>query len=313
MDNSGRKMQIHYLCDGPTNTSMPTFMFEGDQSHGYADYLNLQKLLKAKNRRSCIWDKAGLGYSDFLYSDMANNTLYYDNFIKMINEKNVAWVAWGGGGSLVYDYISRNNQNKSNNNLSLTLIDAYPTGIEWTVPFVLKNWSNAQLIDYITRDLDSRFNLIYLINGLAVPFGIMNFFIPPNGNDEYSDERRWFFLTEKTWITQRWALEGLAKEEDVFSEKKIDQNIPINHIMSVKSDEQIIETVCLPKKFSKISEECNYELRANRYLINVRKELTTLTKNGRIIECNQDACNQGYFVYEGVDFTIKALLELYPS
>ena len=45
MDNSGRKMQIHYLCDGPTNTSMPTFMFEGDQSHGYADYLNLQKLL----------------------------------------------------------------------------------------------------------------------------------------------------------------------------------------------------------------------------------------------------------------------------
>ena len=82
-------------------------MLEGDNSHGYADYLHLQQLLKQHNRRSCIWDKAGLGYSDFMYADMYNDSLYYHNFIQMIadDHTNIAWVAWGGGGSLVYDYL----------------------------------------------------------------------------------------------------------------------------------------------------------------------------------------------------------------
>ena len=317
MDNTGRTIKIHYLCDGPSNASMPTFMIEGDQSHGYADYLNMQKILKSQNRRSCIWDKAGLGFSDFLYSDMTNNSLYYHNFIQMINEKSVAWVAWGGGGSIVYDYLSSFYQNVSNKSVSLTLVDAYPTGIEWTVPFVIKNWSNKQLINYVSNDMDTRFKQTYLINALGVPLGLMKFFIHSESSnssaDEYANERKWFYITEKTWITQRWALDGLINEEDVFSERKLNREIPINHIMSVKSDEQIIETICVPNKLSKISEECSYEIRANRYMINVRKELTTLTENGKIVECEHKACNQGYFIYDGVEFTVKALLELYPN
>jgi hypothetical protein len=299
------------------NVSMPTFMIEGDNTHSYATYLNLQKLLKSHNRRSCVWDKAGQGYSDFLYSDMTNHSLYYQNFIKMIDEKNLAWIGWGDGGSLVYDYLSKfYDQNSSNSNVSLTLIDAYPAGIEWKLPFVIKNWSNKQMISYITSDMESRFKQILLINAISIPFGLINFFVPSSNSsrvDEYANERRWSYFSEKTWATQRWTLTSLINEEDVFSEKKLNQNIQINHIMSVKSDEQIIESICFPKKFSKISDECDYEIRANRYLINVRKELTSLTRHGQVIECEKDECNQEYFMLDGIEFTVKALLELYPD
>ncbi len=313
-DNTGRTIKIHYLCDGPTNSSSPTFMFEGDNSHGYADYLYLQQLLKQHNRRSCIWDKAGLGYSDYMYSDMYNNSLYYHNFVRMIDEKNIAWVAWGGGGSLVYDYLFTHS-NISSNNISITLIDAYPTGIEWRTPYVLKKWSNDTLIKYVTDDMTKRFQLIFLINAFGVPLGLMNIFFPAQRSKwlPFADETRWFFLTEKTWITQRWYLENLVNETDVFSEKRLNSNIPINHIMSIKTDEQIVESICLPNKMNASSDECQYEIEANQYMINVRKELVSLTENGQVYECTKSACNQGYFVSEGAEFTVDALLKLYPN
>ena len=57
----GRSLRTHFLCDGPINDSFPVFMFEGDGSHGIGDWRGIQMLMKEKNRRSCIWDKPGLG------------------------------------------------------------------------------------------------------------------------------------------------------------------------------------------------------------------------------------------------------------
>jgi hypothetical protein len=136
---------------------------------------------------------------------MTNHSLYYQNFIKMMDEKNPAWIAWGGGGSLVYDYLSSSfNQNSSNSNVSLTLIDAYPAGIEWKLPFVIKNWSNKQMINYITSDMESRFKQILLINAISVPFGLISFFVPSMNSsrtDEYANERWWSYFSEKPWTT----------------------------------------------------------------------------------------------------------------
>jgi len=35
-----------------------------DGSHGYADFLAIKKLLLENDRRVCIFDRAGLGWSD---------------------------------------------------------------------------------------------------------------------------------------------------------------------------------------------------------------------------------------------------------
>ena len=74
-----------------------------------------------------------------MYSDILNDSVYYHQFIQMIGGKNIAWVAWGGGGSLVYDYVATNLQNSNENNVSITLVHPYLTGIEWRVSCVLNN------------------------------------------------------------------------------------------------------------------------------------------------------------------------------
>ena len=144
-DNTGRSLKIHYLCSGPKNSTEPVILFEGDGSHGLADYLILQDLLAQKNRRSCAWDKPGLGYSDYLYTDMTDYWLIYHNLIKQLNENGpFVFVAWGGGGQIVYEYASQHPEMIR----SLIFLDVYPNNIEFKVPFILKNWTQTQYEQY---------------------------------------------------------------------------------------------------------------------------------------------------------------------
>lgn len=160
-DNSGRSLRIHYLCAGPSNSSSPTILFESDYSHGYADFYGLQLLLTQAGRRSCIWDKPGLGYSDFLFSDMNtfnNYLLYYNNFIRTLARTERApfvWVGWGGGGSIVYDFASRN----SDLFASITYLDVYPVRTEWVTPSVLKNLTLEQTDALVKSDMANRFGI----------------------------------------------------------------------------------------------------------------------------------------------------------
>lgn len=162
-DNSNRTLKIHYICEGGTNASknLPTFVFEGDGAHSHADYLGLQRLLTKAGRRSCIWDKAGLGYSDFLYADMlapANySSLYYNRFLRALVARGerapFVWVAWGGGGSFVYSYALQQPDMVK----SITYLDAYPPQFEWTSVAKLKNYTIDQTKSFIDRDMIYRY------------------------------------------------------------------------------------------------------------------------------------------------------------
>lgn len=157
-DNSNRSLRIHYLCSGPSNSSQPTFVFEGDGAHGHADYLGLQRLMSRAGRRSCIWDKAGLGYSDFLFSDMvgANYSLYYDRFVRELVARGekapFVWVAWGAGGSIVYSYAQKSPDMVA----SITLVDSYPAQYEWNSTATLKKMTKSQIDSYVSFDMAKR-------------------------------------------------------------------------------------------------------------------------------------------------------------
>jgi hypothetical protein len=86
-DGSGQTQKIHVFCDGPVNDSMPVIMFEGSGSHGYADYLGLQLVLTERKFRSCSWDKAGLGFSDYALAEQHNASSYYHNLVQATAEK----------------------------------------------------------------------------------------------------------------------------------------------------------------------------------------------------------------------------------
>lgn len=179
-------------------------MFEGSASHGLADYLSLQTLLKENNRRSCIWDKPGLGFSDYLYTDLKSPMTYYDNMINGFGEtaNGYSFVGWGGGGEIIYEYASKYPQKVKD----ITLLDASPNNIEFDIPRILKNWTQSQYDDYKSSQIASRFRLFGLINGLGVPWGLMSLLTPSSQSEtfysRFSEQIRWTFLTEKSWITQ---------------------------------------------------------------------------------------------------------------
>ena len=223
-------------------------------------------------------------------------------------KKPFALVGWGGGGPLIYHYAYEHPEMVK----SLTFLDAYPANIEFKVPFILKNWTQSQLEDYKNKEFASRQSLIKIINGLGVPWGLMSIFFPGSKTyfSDLSSEATWYFLTEKTWITQEFFLMRLLRNEvDYFETLKIDQSIPINVIMSRKSDQQIIDLVCKKRNYASDSSDCVYEINSNKIMISEREKLVSLTTGGgKLISCTMDDCDQGYFVGLGANYTVYNLL-----
>lgn len=307
-DGSGRKTTIHYLCDGPKSNSKPTFVFQGSASHGLMDYFGLQTLLKENDRRSCIFDLAGLGYSDYMYLDTYNYDPmpYFHNMLKSFDESPpFILVGWGAGGPTVYRYALEHPEMVH----SLTFLDVYPANVEWLTPKILKNWTDDQYNSKIKSDLSERRRLFGIINGLGVPWGIMSIFFPPNSvyPSNTKDEVHWYFLTDKTWSTQEVVLKTLADEKDPY-DVALNSSIAVNHIMTVLSDQQIISQTCDKLNYPASSSDCQYEIQANHLAIDWR---LNLTKFNKIINCTFDECNLGYYVFEGANYTVQKLLELY--
>ena len=307
-DNSGRSLTIHYLCDGPTNSSYPTFMLEGSNGHGLMDYYGIQAILKEHNRRSCIWDKAGLGYSDYLFSDMYDHKLYYHNFFKSIDEKSpFIFVGFGAGGETVYNYALEHPEMVS----SITFVDVSPALVEWTTQKLLKNLTNDQYDQEVSSDLANRYGLFGIINGLGVPCGLMPLFFPKNKvyPRETANEVDWYFLTDKTWATQKQFLKTLKtnSNNDTFN-KTLNGTISINHIMTAKNEQQIIKQVCVLRRLEQNSTDCENEIRASKLNIEFKHDLLKFDK---IIECTMDECDLGFYIYEGSNYTVQSLIKLY--
>lgn len=304
-DNSGRTLRMHYLCDGPINNSFPIYMFEGDGTHGMADYLGLQKYLKNKNRRSCIWDKPGLGYSEYLFADMHDFSLIYHNFFKLINEKSpFIFVGWGGGGSIVYKYALTHPEMV----YSITFLDVSPNLVEFIIPKILKNLTDSEYKNYFDNEIAGRYSLFRIINGLGVPWGLMSLFVPLGKSDppEYRNEINWFMLTDKTWTTQYYLLGDALNDVDNYTSLK--PNITLNHIMTVLNDQQIVDKQCKPKKLDQSSADCQYEIQANKKLIELRLKLATYNT---VINCTLSDCSLGYYIFDNPKYTVDNLMNLY--
>jgi len=311
-DSSNRTVRIHFKCDGPSGDTKPFFLFEGSGSHGLLDYIGIQIELKNLNRSSCIWDKAGLGYSDYL---LYNSTLeaYYHNFIKQLNKTlPYIFVGWGGGGETIYEYTLKHPEMVK----SLVFLDVAATGVEFELKKKIRNWNETYYNSYRKQDLDGRVGLFRLINGLGVPWGIMSSFMMPSQNTisfpkEYLLEQNWYFLTDKTWITQYYLFNQLYFNPlvDPFNQT-INKNISISHIFTAYSNDTI-KANCLKENLTIDSQECYYRLEENQYIIDAKINMTKITPGGQVIECTDPTkCNLGTYILDDPKYTAQKLIEI---
>ena len=189
---------------------------------------------------------------------------------------------------------------------SLTFIDVMPNNMEFEIRKTLKNWSPDEMNEYKASVISSRKRYLNNMNGLAVPFGLTNSIIPEQLGQE---EARWHQLTEKIWRTEKYFLPILSEASDIFKQVTINQSIPIDVIISYKTDEQIRKEKCL--LISDNSAECLYEIEYNKKSIIERSELVNLSSSGQLIKCDFHNCNYEYLMSSvGSSFTAEKLVML---
>lgn len=189
---------------------------------------------------------------------------------------------------------------------SLTFLDVSPYDLEFKTPYVLKNWTPSRYEEFKSEQIAEKRRTVQHYNGIGVPWGLMPIYIEKRTGTylELQNEARWYSLTEKTWKSKSHFLKLLPDKENIFETKSIDQTIPINIIMTTKSDDQI----CLDKKLSRDSADCAYEIDANNYSIAQRLKLKDLSQNGQVVNCTLDQCSSDYFVTNGAEFTVSNLI-----
>lgn len=61
---------------------------------------------------------------------------------------------------------------------SIAVIETALAGVEWRLPAQVGNWTEEEYWEYVQNDLDGRFKIFSIINGLGIPFGLIPPFYP---------------------------------------------------------------------------------------------------------------------------------------
>ena len=315
---SAEYIKVHYLCskNNKNGDNQSIFMIEGDATHGVVDLLSIQILLAMENKTSCIWDKPGLGFSDYLYNGMTSyNSPFYHNMIKeilanenIINSGKLRFVATGSfGADIIFQYALDHREMVE----SLTFLDVVPNNVEFLIKNTLSNFTRNEAERYKNKEYSSRQSFSNLKNAFGVPWGIISLYVDPIKAffSQFNNEIEWFYYTEKKWATENYFINILKDKISSFSSGKIiDQTISLNLIISEKSDDQIIKNVCEPRKIDRNSKECIYEINFNRLLIQEKLNLANLSSKSKLIACKQDECGMEYFFGVGANYTVYNLL-----
>lgn len=168
---SGKSHTINYNCTSveSSNSSLPTIWFEADLSHGIVDFLGVQTLLAQDHgRNSCSYDPPNFGWSDPLPADLVDYFDYFNPLLDAIGRNNEEMVlaGWGGGAKYALMHAIENR----NITTALVLLDASPDGIEWLDAQRKNNWTETQMLNYRSTDLNGRIFLTETILGLGIPW-----------------------------------------------------------------------------------------------------------------------------------------------
>jgi len=298
-DANGDGMKsVLYNCEGPQGTSEPLIIVDADASHGSADFWPLQAQLSAAGRRSCSFDKLGLGFSDRYGSEQNVDPMtYYPGLVEHLLEEEGAsaavMVGWGGGGDIVYEYALTN----ADKVRGLVLVETFSEGIEWRSEAYMEGWNQKELNDFKNQDLAGRRIIFALLRGLAVPWGLAGVFVPFNESKyalpERFDEYKIQYTMPKTWTVQWFTLKPAYDRTytqyglGIFNESSLAlEGTPVLQIMSnrtrgaICSDDPPIDTVA----------ECDKRMRRSAYMQRDERLVANATGNASYYYCTASDC-----------------------
>jgi pimeloyl-ACP methyl ester carboxylesterase len=315
--SDGRAQTILYDCQGgPVNRTnatnglpIPIIWIDSDASHGAADFWPMQRELVNRGYRTCVYDKPGLGWSQYYYPDQPRTINgWQDRFFNATGEKPpYMLIGWGGGSDNVVTYMSLYPEKVT----GVVVLDMYADGVEWRQEMKKKNLTPAQIEAYRREQLDGRFGLFALIRALAVEWGIMSFFLNPDTKGyawaERFQEYRWFYLVGKTWLTQYLTLRDIDAMETSdpyqsptdrkkYNPEKIPKSIIGKPLLSITSDNHTDVQVCTPQpgRGPMSASDCADKIYERDFLLADVLYMYNITGNGKLAYCSDTLCDLGF-------------------
>jgi hypothetical protein len=92
----------------------------------------------------------------------------------LTSNESLPWhiVGWGGGGSAII-YLANNHTSSIK---SVTFVETYPPGIEFSYYGHQNGLSQQAISEYRSAQISSRIGLVQLILSMAIPWGLMGLF-----------------------------------------------------------------------------------------------------------------------------------------
>ncbi|ORZ30053.1 hypothetical protein BCR44DRAFT_364621 [Catenaria anguillulae PL171] len=300
----GRKTNLHAYCTGPTNSGKPTFWFLSSPAHGVVDFYGVQTYLSRANRRACTLDMPGFGWSDPVLANQQDPLIYLKPMIDaanaaMGNGNDAILVGWGAGGETAIRYL-RSSIQSTTRVTGIMFVTVYPE-IQGTASYAS------------VSDLQGRIGLANIILGLAIPWGLMPVFFPPNSvpkgyfPPEKAAEFRVQLWTSKSWINQR---EGIKHQIQTFGQPSALQtftpavSVPLAHVYCNLSDAQVCERPGV--------KDCPKAQQENRLAVQEQVRVTNgLQSNARLIGNTDLDCSLDMPVSKP-EYTAAKILEAFP-
>jgi pimeloyl-ACP methyl ester carboxylesterase len=299
--SDGEPQTIHYICNGPLNSSYNTFWFEVGGGHVAADFYGIQKLLTESNVRSCIYDRPGMGWSSLAHK---TNPFWYKEMLDASGEKGpFVLCGWAAGGLIMLNATIQYPDLVS----ALVLMDA--SSSTEAEAYAFSRQVSAEVAEQWYRgEIASRYSLFDVIRGIGTPAGLMQYFLPRNPQDYFPqdlyDEFYWFSLQENFWMTQFFALQDLVNNPRSFDEDKFPRHVPIGILMSHSN----VTQKCVDNNYPINSTNCIILQREEEFYNAARLQYVNRTDNATVIVCED--CDLGFPVKKP-HFVVNALVEMF--
>jgi pimeloyl-ACP methyl ester carboxylesterase len=289
---------IAYRCSGPkAGDGRPVIVMDSDGSHGMYDLWELQESFTKIGRRSCIFDKPGIGWSSYFRStqNVQDFSNFYGELVENLNERPpYTLLAWGGGGSHMYKWALTSPQLVS----SFVFLNVYRDSVEWRMYQYSNNATTEETELYISRSLVGRTILFSIIRGLAIPWGLMFALMNPQSTREAS----WFYLTPKTWATQYAYLKSSNNSltnYGIFGEHPGPLiGKPILQIANNRSRELVCQSFPNEK-------DCEVQIKNEQFLLEEAIVVANTTRNGTTVVCGNCDLSMVWKLFDYIASTVN--------
>ncbi|CAL5993958.1 Alpha/beta_hydrolase fold-containing protein [Hexamita inflata] len=195
-----KKISFNMNCAGNAN-GLSTILFEVGGGSSMLDAVALQQYVSKNNRRMCIYDRAGFGWSDFPITPVySGNRIFRDTYNMLVASgedlsHGLTLVGHSAGGeqaqifAQLYPDLVR----------GLGILDAYPDYLEFNMKPVF-NWTSSQI-----KADQNRVRSVGRLYELVGSLSMLRWFWPKSTNfnpPELQKAHREQYINNKNWAAQ---------------------------------------------------------------------------------------------------------------